>query len=1367
VKVMKGKHRKVHMGIKVSTPGSAGAGSVLRRLRSAKITGKARIRTEGSLSDERGGKRVVSTPLNLEINKVIANFNSGDLNNNLMFAMGCSNNDSKDDWSLNVVVFNELCNGNDGSFIKSPLDSDPDIGFKCSPVAKSCGLKTSHEHTSVGDVGNIGVRIASFKDGIAIAETGILNEKGIAGFGTSNEHTSMEDVVNTGYVFSSSQDGIASYKGGTDFEFCKVKNFGGILKNPSGPLFSAHIGKNTTNNPFVSKSNDGGVWNKKVSNVLGSSILSNQFSADVDRFAEKLKQGSKDLALKMEYNGNRRISFSVEEFCVYNIPLELCNGNGIRKIMSGVGKPLLMDKMTRERCLKKAGKMDFARVLIEVSAEDDLPNILEIKYPPLGNRPSRIGKLEVKYQWRPPLCTHCKTFGHSTLSCKIRPRSDDEIAANTIKDAINVNSSGVTDSSAVLNEGFVTVGKRTSRLFLKIELLLLKVITIIMRNSQGSNASNRQMSNKNVGMKNSGGNSKQSNGVEWQKKNSKSNAGTGFVQGNVDKKPLYQYRNDPNFKPKVLVRGSGSNNNVNLVSDETIHIKNPFNVLCNEGDDSDDMGGINVNDELESKVWPELKEKVDILMKAVIYPSKQVKMDWSIHQMDYFYKNCYKFHLDPIIEDDEGDVESDVEGIAMDMKPEFDVDAVNNSEINTVACDDVSNAIPKIEIVKDRPFKFHNFLTTKDDFIPVVKRVWCNKVEIFAMFGLVSKLKLLKKPLRKLCFEQDPHNKSLRVEELRVLKEYKSALKDEESFLRQKSKVEWLNAGDRNSKYFNNVVKGKHNRYRISYVEDMEGNPFHGNSVGDQFVSHFKSVLGKCSKVFPIKDPSGLFLRKLSGPDALYMVRRVSDEEIKMALFDIDGNKAPGPDGFSFQFFKDSWNVVGGDVCKAVRDFFLNGKLLKEGSLNDLVDVNQSAFIPSRQISDNILLSQELMRNYHRNKGHAKCTFKIDIEKMYDSVEWDFLANCLKFFGFHDILVKWVMNCVSSASFTINVNGDHKDDLLLFCNGDSKSVSVMKKALSEFSESLWVRWVNAYRLKGRSFWDIPEKEGSCGAWKKFLKIMGFIKDYIFHKIGDGRNTSLWFDNWHPICPISNFISKRMIASSGLSMQSKVADVIKNDEWNWPVNLSNMFDALNVISPPCITKRKNDKVVWKSYNGWLLDFSVSNVWENIRTHGALVSWSNLDNMSHGDRNVRLLYILCGKVSDSHDHLFFDCNFPKSIWDNLKNMVRLDNAPNRWCDIVEFILNKPVNKSIWSILQRLVMGAAVYFIWHERNLRLFQNRHRSKEHLCYLIKDMVRLRVLSLSLKPFVQVYEAVDIWNFHVCNEIGSKRVKFAARNNSV
>ncbi|GJU73837.1 hypothetical protein Tco_1265242 [Tanacetum coccineum] len=73
-----------------------------------------------------------------------------------------------------------------------------------------------------------------------------------------------------------------------------------------------------------------------------------------------------------------------------------------------------------------------------------------------------------------------------------------------------------------------------------------------------------------------------------------------------------------------------------------------------------------------------------------------------------------------------------------------------------------------------------------------------------------------------------------------------------------------------------------------------------------------------------------LISKKLPPDVADDMIREVSDEEIKKAMFSIDGNKAPGLDGFSLCFFKKAWSIVGSDVCKAVRDFFKNGKILKE-----------------------------------------------------------------------------------------------------------------------------------------------------------------------------------------------------------------------------------------------------------------------------------------------------------------------------------------------------------------------------------------------------------------------------------------------------
>lgn len=55
----------------------------------------------------------------------------------------------------------------------------------------------------------------------------------------------------------------------------------------------------------------------------------------------------------------------------------------------------------------------------------------------------------------------------------------------------------------------------------------------------------------------------------------------------------------------------------------------------------------------------------------------------------------------------------------------------------------------------------------------------------------------------------------------------------------------------------------------------------------------------------------------------------VSDAEIKQAVFSIDDTKAPGIDGYNSVFFKKTWGIIGGDICKAVREFCTSGKLLK------------------------------------------------------------------------------------------------------------------------------------------------------------------------------------------------------------------------------------------------------------------------------------------------------------------------------------------------------------------------------------------------------------------------------------------------------
>lgn len=67
------------------------------------------------------------------------------------------------------------------------------------------------------------------------------------------------------------------------------------------------------------------------------------------------------------------------------------------------------------------------------------------------------------------------------------------------------------------------------------------------------------------------------------------------------------------------------------------------------------------------------------------------------------------------------------------------------------------------------------------------------------------------------------------------------------------------------------------------------------------------------------------------------LLKPVSDPEVKEAVFQQDGDRAPGPDGFPGYFFQKFWDVVGADVCKAMKHFFRSGKILRRINTTNIV----------------------------------------------------------------------------------------------------------------------------------------------------------------------------------------------------------------------------------------------------------------------------------------------------------------------------------------------------------------------------------------------------------------------------------------------
>ena len=193
--------------------------------------------------------------------------------------------------------------------------------------------------------------------------------------------------------------------------------------------------------------------------------------------------------------------------------------------------------------------------------------------------------------------------------------------------------------------------------------------------------------------------------------------------------------------------------------------------------------------------------------------------------------------------------------------------------------------------------------------------------------------------------------------------------------------------------------------------------------------------------------------------------RRITQEEIKNAIFSINDSKAPSPDGFTSLFFKKAWSIVGSDVTEAMESFFNSGCMLREINctiialvpkvpnpesmhdyrpisccntifkciskiiasrikmcLPDIINPSQSAFVHGRSIADNVLIIQDLMHN--RNNGRPRCALKIDIKKAYDTIGWSCIIDILSKLGTPANILKCIKACITTPSFYVAVNGE-------------------------------------------------------------------------------------------------------------------------------------------------------------------------------------------------------------------------------------------------------------------------------------------------------------------------------------------------------
>ncbi|XP_021756626.1 uncharacterized protein LOC110721745 [Chenopodium quinoa] len=239
------------------------------------------------------------------------------------------------------------------------------------------------------------------------------------------------------------------------------------------------------------------------------------------------------------------------------------------------------------------------------------------------------------------------------------------------------------------------------------------------------------------------------------------------------------------------------------------------------------------------------------------------------------------------------------------------------------------------------------------------------------------------------------------------------------------------------------------------------------NKIAEAFIGFYKELLGTggipSTQVHQAVIDAGPIV---NNEKHLSICREFTKEDVRNAVWSIEDDKAPEPDRFSSKFFKNPWGVVKNEVCKTVLGFFEHGQLLKQVNattmtlvpkldnatrvtlfrpiaccnvlykiiskmlcerfkevMPGLISENQSAFIARRSILDNILVCQDMLKEYNNKRKSPRCTIKVDLRKAYGSVHWSFIHDMLQALNFPSKFISWVMECVTSPSFSIMING--------------------------------------------------------------------------------------------------------------------------------------------------------------------------------------------------------------------------------------------------------------------------------------------------------------------------------------------------------
>jgi hypothetical protein len=188
------------------------------------------------------------------------------------------------------------------------------------------------------------------------------------------------------------------------------------------------------------------------------------------------------------------------------------------------------------------------------------------------------------------------------------------------------------------------------------------------------------------------------------------------------------------------------------------------------------------------------------------------------------------------------------------------------------------------------------------------------------------------------------------------------------------------------------------------------------------------------------------------------LLRPITIEEVDLALQDTPEGKAPGPDGFTTDFFHFCWPMIWEEVWEIIEDSRISGQVLptlnatfltlipKEERVTHpkkfrpislcnviyklltkviaqrlkpllpfIISPKQSGYVEGRKILDSIILSHEVIHSL-QSTSTPGMLLKLDLSKAFDKLSWAYMKSILLAFGFAPDWIDWILNLTSSLS---------------------------------------------------------------------------------------------------------------------------------------------------------------------------------------------------------------------------------------------------------------------------------------------------------------------------------------------------------------